>query len=239
MIAALRRFGPLAALVAVAAGAWASGLLHSLTPEGFALREAEIAALAAARPIQAVALFVAAYALLTAACLPVALLLSLLGGYVFGTWTATAALMVAATLSSLITYGAARSAVGPWMAQRLAHGGRLAGIVENIRRGTFFYTLSLRFVPVAPFGAINAAAGMARAPLAPFLGATVLGIAPACLIYAGLGAGLKAAFGSGPFDLHKAALKPELFLPLAGMGVLALIAGWFRSRRAAQEAQKG
>lgn len=232
-MSALKRFGPLLFLVAVALVAWASGLLGNLSPEGIAAREAQISGLAAQHPLQAIALYVLAYTLLTAACLPVAMLLSLLGGYLFGAAPAALALVIAATASSLITYGAARSAIGPWVSRRMRASNRLSAVIENIRGEAFFYVLSLRFVPVAPFGAINAAAGVAKAPLLPFLSATVLGILPACVIYAGLGAGLKSSLGEGRFDLRAAAMKPELFLPLAGLGVLALAAGWFRSRQRA------
>lgn len=57
----------------------------------------------------------------------------------------------------------------------------------ELRRGGFMRILSLRLLPVVPFGVTNILSGAARAPLITFLLSTVIGISPYILTFALLG----------------------------------------------------
>src|SRR5438105_1563493 len=78
-----RRFAPLAALVAVALIAYWAGLPGMLSPEAIGRQQAALRAAVADHPALSLAAYVVAYAILVGACLPVALMLSLVGGVIF------------------------------------------------------------------------------------------------------------------------------------------------------------
>lgn len=192
-----------------------------LSPGTIGREQAALHALVASHPALSLAAFVLGYAILIGACLPVALMLSLVGGLIFGPWLGAAAVLVGATCGAVITYAATRSAFAPLLTSRAQRDPRLRRVIHGFGRSAFSYILTLRFIPVVPFALVNVAAGLAAAPLRAFVLATLAGGAPTALIYAGLGAGLGASLGSEQ-SLHAALQSPRVLLPLAGLFVLAL-----------------
>lgn len=217
----VRRGAPLAALLAVALGAYLTGALHMLAPSALGQEQLALREAAAAAPVSAVAVFVAAYAILTGACLPVALVLSLAGGAIFGPRTGAAAVLLGATAGALLTYAATRSAFAPFLRRRAERDGRLRALLDGFERNAFSYVLMLRLLPIAPFPLVNIASGLAAVPVRSYALATLVGGAPLSVIYAGLGAGLGASLASRS-SLRQALHSPELLWPLAGLAMLAL-----------------
>ncbi|CAN7296178.1 VTT domain-containing protein [Phenylobacterium sp. LjRoot225] len=216
-----RRFAPLVALVAVALLAYWSGLPQKLSPAALGREHAQLQALVGAHPVLTVGGFILGYALLTGACLPVALMLSLAGGLVFGTWLGGAAILLGGAGGAIITYAAARSAFAPLLLGRARHDPRLQSVIQGFGRSAFTYVLTLRLLPVVPFALVNIASGLAAVPLRAYALATLAGGVPTALIYAGLGAGLGEAIGSQA--ALKAALRsPQLLGPLAALALLSL-----------------
>ena len=215
-----RRFAPLGALLAVALAAYWAGLPQMLSPAAIGREQAVLHAAVAARPGVALAAYVAAYAVLIGACLPVALMLSLIGGMIFGPWLGATAVLVGATTGAVITYAAMRSAFAPLLLSRAERDPRLQRVIHGFGRSAFSYILTLRFIPVVPFALVNVAAGLAAAPLRAFVLATLAGGVPTALIYAGLGAGLGASLGSEQ-SLDQALQSPRLIVPLASLFVLS------------------
>lgn len=218
---ALGRFALLAALLIVALVAYWSGFAQHLTPSMLEREQAELRGAAQASPILALGLFMLAYAVLTGACLPVALALSLLGGAVFGVWRAAPAVLLGATGGALLTYAAARSAFAPVLLRLAERDTRLQLLVGGFSRGAFRYVLTLRLFPMAPFAMINVASGLAAVPLRPFALATLTGGIPTAVIYTGLGEGLGASLGSEQ-SLEAALRSPHIVLPLLGLAALSL-----------------
>jgi uncharacterized membrane protein YdjX (TVP38/TMEM64 family) len=225
-----RRFAPAAALAAVGVLAWRAGLLGLATPEGLHAHAGVLRAAVAGHPVLALAVFVAAYAVLIAACLPVALALTLVAGVLFGVWEGAAATVVGGTLGALLTYFAARSAAGPGLAAAAGGAGRVARAAEALKGEAFGVILAARLFPFMPFMVINLAAGVAAAPLRPYVLATVLGAVPSSVIYADLGD----RFGRVLLDGRRPGLAllgdPRLIAPLVGLAVLALAGAVVKAR---------
>lgn len=217
----VRRFAPLAALLAVAAAAWLAGLPHMLTPHALGREQAQLHAWATAAPALALGLYVVGYAVITGACLPLALMLSLIGGLIFGPWVGGVAVLLGATGGAVLTYAAARSAFAPSLVARAERDPRLERVMQGFGRNAFSYILTLRLVPFVPFALINIAAGLAAVPVRAFAAATLAGGAPAALIYSSLGSGLGASLGSD-HALRTALHSPKLIIPLAALALLSL-----------------
>jgi uncharacterized membrane protein YdjX (TVP38/TMEM64 family) len=215
------RYLPLAVLVVVALTAWRMGLLHLLAPSELHQRSVQLRAAADARPVLAITTFVLGYAVLTGACLPVALALSLLGGLVFGRVAGAAGVLLGATGAAMVTYGATRSAFAAALVARAERDPRLRRIMNGFGRQAFSYILTLRLLPFFPFALVNIAAGLAAVPLRAYVSATLLGGVPTAVIYSSLGASLGETLQSEE-SLLKVLSSPSVVLPLAALAALSL-----------------
>jgi uncharacterized membrane protein YdjX (TVP38/TMEM64 family) len=224
----LLRLLPALILLALSAAAVAGGALRDLSLSGVAAHRAAWAATAQAHPAEAFAAFVAIYALLTSVGLPVAMMLTLAGGLVFGGLLGGAATAVASVTAALIGYAAARSALSDLIQARLADGGRLERLVQALRTRGFWYMLAARLMPAMPFSLVNVGCGVARAPLGTYLAATVAGAIPTSFLYASLGAGLGDSLTAR--GVADAVRSPAIWLPLTGLAILALMPTILRRR---------
>ena len=130
-------------------------------------------------------------AVVVALSLPGALLMSLTGGYLFGTWLGAAAAVTGASTGATAMFLCARTAFGDALARRLA--GRtslLARLQAGAREHTLTTLLALRLIPAVPFALVNLFAGVVRMRLGPYVLATVAGIMPSTVIYCWTGEGL-------------------------------------------------
>ncbi len=121
-------------------------------------------------------------------------------------------------------------------------GAKLAKIEDGVRKDAFLYVLSLRLLPVVPFWLVNLGAGLVRIRLRTFFLATLIGILPLSLVYAGLGSGLGKMFRRGVTPKLDVVLEPQILWPLVGMGLLSLAPIVFRlirRRGAALPAEPG
>lgn len=227
----LARFLPALLLVGDAAAAWRAGLLQALSLHGFASRQAALQAAAAVHPILSVGGYVLVFTLLTAACVPAALVLTLASGALLGTLVGGAATVTGALAGALLTYAAARTALAPWLRARAERDPRLRRVMQGFGANAFGYILTLRFIPVAPFALVNIAAGLAGAPLRAFVLATLAGAMVTSFLYASLGAGLGRSLGDAR-SVSAALKSPALLWPLLGLALLAFLPTALRLWRA-------
>lgn len=224
---AFARWTPAILLVVATAWLYASGLATDISLDNIQAHEIRLRAEVAAAPLLALAVFIVLYAVATAAFVPVGLVLMLAGGFLFGPLVGTLATIVGSTAGAVMAYLAARFAAGDLIRNRLATG-RLRTLVEGFERAPFRYLLTLRLVPLSPFGLVNVAAGCARAPFRAYVAATLVGAIPYSLIYSYLGAGLGRAFLRAREPEASVLLRPEVGLPLLALGALSVISIRFR-----------
>jgi uncharacterized membrane protein YdjX (TVP38/TMEM64 family) len=169
----------------------------------------------------ALALFVLAYAACTALSLPTGLLLSTLGGFLFGAGWGGLCNLVGATLGATVVFLAAKTVLGD--ALRARAGPFLRKLEAGFREDGLSYMLVLRLVPLFPFWLVNLAPAFLGVRLSTFVIGTFVGIIPGAFVYAGVGTGLGAVLESGGTPDGSALLQPHVLLPVAGLVVLALI----------------
>lgn len=230
----LWRLVPLAILVAAAGLLLASGVLHDLSLAGIAAHRARWQATAAAHPLQGFLIFVGTYVLVTSVGMPVAAGLTLTGGLLFGTLEGGFAALTASLGAALITYAAARTALGPWLVARLDRSPRLASFVDALHARAFWVILSARLMPVMPFPLVNLACGLAKARFATYALATFAGGLPASFILAAVGAGLGQTLSAGRIEAAIGA--PGVWGPLLALAALSLLPLVLRRRLGAPRA---
>ena len=167
--------------------------------------------------IVAALLYVAVYGLLVALSVPGAAVLTIAGGFLFGTWLGALCAVIGATLGATMIFLAARAGLGG-LAQRA---GRFAGKVEaGFRADAFNYLLVLRLVPIFPFWLVNLVPALVGVRLTTYVLATFLGIIPGTFVYASIGNGLGSLVEEPDAGIL---FRPSILLPVIGFAALALI----------------
>ncbi|WP_299561982.1 TVP38/TMEM64 family protein [Enterovirga sp.] len=229
----IRRFAPLLLLVVPILAAVAAYLVAGPElwhPDALLARRDTLKAAVELRPVLSLVLFTAVYFAIISSALPVGPPMSLTAGFLFGRWIGTPAILLAATGGALVVFWLARLAAGTGFGRRLGSraGPVLATVTEDIRRNAFGYVVAMRLIPIFPFFAVNAAAGLVRLPVRPFALGTLVGRLPGTFAYVSLGEEV------GRVDSVADLASPRIYLTLTAIGLLALLplaaAGWRRHR---------
>lgn len=231
----LRRLLPLLLLLGVGALVVATGAHEALGFENLRRHREALLALVAERPVASALLYVLLYAASVALSIPGAVVLTLAGGFLFGTALATILVVIGATAGAVLVFLIARSALGETL--RAKAGPWLARMAEGFREDAFNYLLVLRLVPIFPFWLVNLVPAFLGVPLGTFALATALGIVPGSLVFASVGAGLGAVFDRGDEPDLGVILEPAVLLPLLGLAALALLPVVYRRLKGGGDAR--
>jgi uncharacterized membrane protein YdjX (TVP38/TMEM64 family) len=200
---------------------WATGAMDYLSFDTLARNREwlvdEVDRLGFAAPL----VFILVYAVCTAFSLPTGLLLSTLGGFLFGTWWGGLCNVIGATLGATAVFLAAKTVLGD--ALRARAGAFVKKLEAGFRENELSYMFVLRLVPVFPFWLVNLAPAFLGVRLTNFVVGTFFGIIPGAFVYASVGTGLGAILESGGRPDGSVILQPRILLPIAGLVVLALV----------------
>lgn len=216
-----RRLAPAAILLVGLVLFLLFGLERYFSFEMLSRHHAALAAWVASHDALSVLGFVLVYGLVVAFSLPIAIIITPLGGFLFGVWMGAALSVIGATLGSVAVFLAARSALRDLFRARA--GATLARFEEGFRRDGFSYLLFLRLVPIFPFWLVNIVPALLGMRLGPYTLATLIGIIPAAIVYAGVGAGFGMLFERGEVPDLGVIFEWRFLLPLLGLAALALV----------------
>ena len=221
----ISKWGLPAILICGLAGFFATGLHQLISWETVARHYAEISHFIEQHCAASYFGFVLFYTAVVAFSLPIASLLTLAAGALLG-WPSIGLIVVAATAGASLLFIAARglfrdvlrARAGPFFAKLEA------GFTEN----AFGYLLFLRLMPVAPFWAVNILPAFSGMRLAQFIGATAIGIIPGTSVYVAVGRGFDHLLARGETPNLAVLNTPHIWLPLAGLALLALLPTLYR-----------
>lgn len=219
----LKRFLPLLLLLLAVVAVFASGATRYLSLESLKTNEALLRGFVADHLALSLLAFICVYAAATAVSIPGALILTLAGGFLFGTWLGGSATVIGATIGAILVFAIVRTSLGTALRERAeASGGRLKAVMDGVRDGAFGYILTLRLIPLAPFWLVNVASALANAPLRAYALATLIGIMPGTFIYSSVGAGIGQVLARGGEPNLKIIFEPYVIGPLVALGLLSL-----------------
>lgn len=170
--------------------------------------------------ISAVALFILTYVIHTAFALPGATLMTLTGGFLFGSMWAALYVNIGATTGATLAFLAGRYLFRGWVERRF--GDRLSAFQEGFTQNAFTYLLTLRLTPMFPFFLMNLLSGLTRVRVRTYVAATALGIIPDSLVYTFAGCQL------GTINSLAELASPRLLLALTLLGLLLLMPVLYR-----------
>ena len=184
----MKRWLPLALIILLALAAWASGITDFITLETLKANRAQLLQQVSTHPLASVFVFTALYAATVALSLPIASILTLLGGFLFGSVLGTIIIVVAATIGATIIFLVARSALGQTLREKA--GPLYNKVAEGMKHNAVSYMLFMRLVPIFPFFLVNIVPALFNVGLKPYVLTTLVGIIPGTFIYANLGRSL-------------------------------------------------
>ena len=217
----LLRFLPLGVAVAALVAIFAFGMDDFLSFEVVKTNRQAALDWYGQNRVLAIFYFVFGYALVVALSVPGAVWLSLAGGFLFGTVLATLYVVGAATLGALGIFLIARYALADFFHEKMGAAGRR---MENgFKENALSYLLVLRLVPLFPFWLVNMVPALLGVPVRTFVIGTFFGIIPGAAVFCSIGSGLGAIIDAGEIPDLGIIFQPEIFVPLLGLAVLALL----------------
>ncbi len=125
--------------------------------------------------------FILIYIVSVAFLIPIATVLTLSGGFLFGTLFGAVFVNIGATLGAVLAFLFARYIVGNKVQEKYAS--KLEKFNKELEENKFQYLFSLRFLPIFPFFLVNFFCGVTHVDLRTFFITTSLGIIPGSLVY--------------------------------------------------------
>ena len=226
----LARLWPLAALALAIATVLALDLDRYLSFEMLREHREALTGFVAANMVVAALAFVLVYAAVIALSVPGGAVLTITGGFLFGSIPATVLVVVAATLGATLVFLIAKTALGDPLRSRA--GPFLQRMEAGFQEDAFNYLLVLRLIPIFPFWIVNLVPAFLGVPLRTYVLGTLIGIIPGSFVYATVGAGLGSVLDSGQEFSPASVLTAQVVIALVGLAVLALLPVAYRKWKA-------
>ena len=163
----------------------------------------------------AVGLFIVVYCIVVGLSLPGGAIMTLAGGFLFGSVLGTVYVNVGATVGATLAFLVARYLLRDWVEQKF--GNRLGAIQEGFAKNAFSYLMTLRLIPLFPFFLVNLVSGLTRVSVTTYVVATSLGIIPGSFVFAYAGRQL------GTINSLKEIVSPNVLMAFTLLGLLALL----------------
>ncbi len=130
----------------------------------------------------AAAVFIGLYVLVVLLALPLPSLCTLMGGFLFGTiWGALFA-VIGATIGALLFFLMIRHSLGISIQERYKK--QLKTFNAEVKKYSASYVIAIRFIAFIPFFIQNILIGLTNISLVRYAWTTMVGILPACFVYA-------------------------------------------------------
>lgn len=174
-----------------------------------------LTALYAEHRLAVIVLYMTMYVSFTLLSLPVAAVMTLAGGALFGPWTGTVIISFASSIGAALSFIVSRYMFRDWVQEKF--GDRLLVIDKGISEYGAFYLFTLRLIPIFPFFMINLLMGLTKMPLRTFYWVSQVGMLPATLIFANAGKEL------GKVQSVEGIFSPGLIISFVLLGLFPLV----------------
>jgi len=173
-------------------------------------------------------IFTFSYCLLIICNFPIASLLSLIGGFLYGTWIGGIGIIVGGTIGSFIVFLLAKLFFHDYISKKLLQ--RYSFIKQYFQKNELELMLLIRLVPGIPFFAQNLILAGLGAKRLKFFFTTLLGLSPWAIIFASIGRGLEEIFIEGQSLSFALIAKPEYLIPISIIIVLVIFILIFKKK---------
>lgn len=173
--------------------------------------------------ILAVAYYLGVYIMFGALSFPFVSLITMAGGFLFGTLAGSVYTIIGATVGGSIAFLTYRAFFGAWVREQYGH--RLVNFNQEFQRNGASYLVVMRLIAVIPFFVANALASVAPITLQTFAWTTAVGVLPSALIYSFAGQQLDSINALGDI------FSPKVISAFALLGLLTVVSIMVRNKR--------
>lgn len=160
-------------------------------------------------------LYVLSYVLIVVSSLPLTAFLTILSGFLFGTWQGSIYSLVAAAIGATLSLLMFRYLLGNDVQKN--YSGKLTKFKESIEKYGSRYLIMVHLFMIVPFFIINVLASMVRVSYFTFIWTTIVGMIPSTILYSYAGNQLRIANSVGEIFSWKVILAFGLMI-LLGFG---------------------
>ena len=173
-------------------------------------------------------IFTFTYCFLIICNFPAASLLSLIGGFLYGTWIGGTGIIIGGTVGAFIVFLVAKSYFHDFISNKLLN--KYTFINNYFQKNDLELMLLIRLIPGIPFFAQNLILAGLGAKRLKFFFTTLIGLSPWAIIFASIGQGLEDIFIEDQ-DLSFALIaKPEYLIPISMIASLVIIILIFKKK---------
>ena len=178
--------------------------------------------------------FTGVYIVSTALSLPGAVLLTLLGGALFGLLVGTILVSFASSIGATLAFLVSRLLLRDWVQNKF--GSYLKSFNDGVQKDGGFYLFTLRLIPAVPFFVINLVMGLTPMKAITFYGVSQLGMLAGTIIFVNAGTQL------AQLDSLGGILSPEIIFSFVLLGIFPFLArklvGFYKGRRVMSKFKK-
>lgn len=215
------------AILASVIGFFAFDLNQLLTLENMKAQQAELLELRDSMPFMSSLIYFVLYVLVTALSLPGAVIMTLVGGGIFGLVWGFLLISFASTIGATLAFLVSRYLLRDWVQNRF--GDRLEAINSGVEKEGAFYLFTLRLVPIFPFFLINILMGLTPIKTFTYYWVSQVGMLAGTVVYVNAGTQL------AKIESLSGILSPGLLFSFALLGIFPLIAkkivDWVKRRK--------
>mgnify|MGYP001202835749 CR=1 FL=1 len=152
----------------------------------------------------------------------------LVGGFIFGKWLGTFLVVFGLSFGATLLYIFANFFFKEIIKEKFSD--KFYNLTEKFKKNEFIFFLIYRFVGGIPFSISNILPTLFNVKLKNFFFGSIIGMAPQLFVGVSLGAGLSKILEENrkPPTFFEIVLTPDIYLPIAGIIILILIAIFLR-----------
>ena len=173
-------------------------------------------------------IFIFSYFFLIVCNFPMASLLSMVGGFLFGTWVGGISVIIGGTIGAFTVFIIAKFFFYDYVNSIILK--KYSFIGEYFKKNDLELMFLIRLIPVTPFFVQNLILAGLGAKNIKFFFTTFIGLFPGSFIFASIGQGLEEIFISGEEIGLSMIAKAEYLVPIAILILLVLFILFFKKR---------
>ena len=175
-----------------------------------------------------ISIFVVLYGFLILCNFPMASLLSMISGFLFGTWIGGLIAIVGGTLGAFGIFIIAKYFFSDFIKKNILN--KYSYIENYFKKNDLELMLLIRIIPAVPFFAQNLILAGLGASNKKFFYTTLLGLAPWSFIFGSIGQGLEEIFVNPTEISFSLVAQPEYLIPIGAIASLVILIILFKKR---------
>jgi len=214
------KYIPLIILICIGLAIWLTGIYKYISLDNLKEHQNYLKEYVGENLLISTLIFSLIYFSIVSLSIPVATIMTLTGGFLFGQLVGTICVVISASLGGCVIFLSTK--IASKNSSKKEHGNWVQKMKKGFSENAFSYMLTLRLIPIFPFVIVNIVVGALQIPLRTFFFGTLIGIIPGSYVYVSVGVAMQTLLNQDNFT-PETLLTPDILIALSGLGMLALL----------------